>query len=111
MKVSPSSAGKLNVSVPTFRPDIEREADLVEEVARLYGYDNISGRMPEVAMRSITRPKYFEQETAVRSALAGSGLTETALYAFTSAESLAPFAEAGGAHVALPILFRRITAS
>jgi len=27
--------------VPTFRPDIEQEADLIEEVARLYGYDNI----------------------------------------------------------------------
>ncbi|NLD28409.1 MAG: phenylalanine--tRNA ligase subunit beta [Myxococcales bacterium] len=101
MKVSPASPGKLNVSVPTFRPDIEREVDLIEEVARLHGYDNISSRMPEVAMKSITRPKYFEQEAAVRSALAGSGLTETVLYAFTSAESLTPFAEAGGTHVAL----------
>ncbi|MEM9997988.1 MAG: phenylalanine--tRNA ligase subunit beta [Bacteroidota bacterium] len=31
----------LRCTVPTFRPDIEREIDLVEEVARLYGYDNI----------------------------------------------------------------------
>jgi len=29
------------VTVPTFRPDIEREIDLTEEVARIYGYDNI----------------------------------------------------------------------
>lgn len=32
---------KLTVEVPTFRPDIEREIDLIEEVARIYGFDNI----------------------------------------------------------------------
>lgn len=32
----------IEVEVPTFRPDITREADLIEEVARLYGYDNIA---------------------------------------------------------------------
>jgi phenylalanyl-tRNA synthetase beta chain len=32
---------KVNFEIPTFRPDLEREIDLVEEVARLYGYDNI----------------------------------------------------------------------
>lgn len=31
----------LRVEVPTFRPDVEREADLIEEVARIFGYDNI----------------------------------------------------------------------
>ncbi|MEO1629669.1 MAG: phenylalanine--tRNA ligase subunit beta [Bacteroidota bacterium] len=31
----------LRCTIPTFRPDIEREIDLIEEVARLYGYDNI----------------------------------------------------------------------
>lgn len=31
----------VRVTVPTFRPDIEREIDLIEEVARIYGYDNI----------------------------------------------------------------------
>ena len=32
---------ELKVSVPPFRPDIEREIDIIEEVARIYGYDNI----------------------------------------------------------------------
>jgi phenylalanyl-tRNA synthetase beta chain len=36
--------GHLEVRVPTFRPDLEREIDLVEEVARLYGLENIPDR-------------------------------------------------------------------
>jgi phenylalanyl-tRNA synthetase beta chain len=32
---------KLKVKVPTFRPDVEREEDLIEEIARIFGYDNI----------------------------------------------------------------------
>jgi phenylalanyl-tRNA synthetase beta chain len=35
------SSTKLNFKIPTYRPDIEREIDLIEEVARIYGYDNI----------------------------------------------------------------------
>jgi phenylalanyl-tRNA synthetase beta chain len=36
-----SNESELKVSVPPFRPDIEREIDIIEEVARIYGYDNI----------------------------------------------------------------------
>ncbi len=35
------SDGSFLITVPTFRPDVEREADLIEEVGRVYGYDNI----------------------------------------------------------------------
>ncbi|MBI2842088.1 MAG: phenylalanine--tRNA ligase subunit beta [Armatimonadetes bacterium] len=37
---------RISVTVPTFRPDIEREADVVEEVARVYGYENIGTTLP-----------------------------------------------------------------
>ncbi|MGA7836844.1 MAG: phenylalanine--tRNA ligase subunit beta, partial [Ignavibacteriaceae bacterium] len=40
----------INVTVPTYRPDIEREIDLIEEIARIYGYDEI----PTVSRISIT---------------------------------------------------------
>lgn len=46
---------KVLVSVPTFRPDIEREIDLIEEIARINGYDNI----PTVSKINIT----LEQKT------------------------------------------------
>jgi len=51
----------LSVQPPTFRVDLEREADLVEEVARLYGYDNVPTHLPVVALsypnQDVTREK------------------------------------------------------
>ncbi|MEQ8236133.1 MAG: phenylalanine--tRNA ligase subunit beta [Syntrophomonadaceae bacterium] len=38
--------GALLVTIPSYRPDIEMEADLIEEVARLYGYENIPATLP-----------------------------------------------------------------
>ncbi len=52
---------KLTVCPPSFRVDIEKEADLAEEVARLYGYDNIKTTFPiirpggNVDMKNIMR--------------------------------------------------------
>ena len=48
---------KLLVSVPTFRPDIEREIDLIEEIARINGYDNI----PTVTKINITLEKKTDE--------------------------------------------------
>ena len=46
--------GAWSVKPPSYRFDIEREADLVEEVARVKGYDNIPTALPRIAPRSIT---------------------------------------------------------
>lgn len=50
MKIIHEAEDELHVAVPTFRPDIEREIDLIEEIARIDGYDNI----PTVSKISIT---------------------------------------------------------
>jgi phenylalanyl-tRNA synthetase beta chain len=39
----------IEVAVPTYRPDLEREIDLVEEIARLYGYGRITPTLPETS--------------------------------------------------------------
>lgn len=39
--VASNTTDLLHCTIPTFRPDIEREIDVIEEIARLYGYDNI----------------------------------------------------------------------
>lgn len=48
---------KILLSVPTFRPDIEREIDLIEEIARINGYDNI----PTVSKINITLEKKHDE--------------------------------------------------
>ena len=50
MRIILEADDELHISVPTFRPDIEREIDLIEEITRIHGYDNI----PTVARISIT---------------------------------------------------------
>ncbi len=81
-------ADTLLVTPPAFRVDIEREADLVEEVARLYGYDNIPVSLPSVDL------SYPEQDPArlLRFAagelLTGAGFSEAINYSFSSPEHL-----------------------
>jgi phenylalanyl-tRNA synthetase beta chain len=41
LKIKEKSSSNLLVEVPTFRPDLTREIDLIEEIARIYGYDKI----------------------------------------------------------------------
>ena len=65
----------LEVIVPTFRPDIEREADLIEEVARIAGYEKI----PVVEKVSITlanKKDDFELEDRVREIAVALGFNE-----------------------------------
>ncbi len=66
--------------VPTHRRDLEIEADLAEEVARVRGYDRIPRRLPETPMPEY-RPDPRRTVDAVRDALAGRGLDEVVTHA------------------------------
>lgn len=68
--------GSLEVEVPTFRPDLTREADLVEEVARLHGYNRIERTLPHAGehLGSLTT-RQRERRTVVGS-LVGAGVSE-----------------------------------
>ena len=50
LKIISETESELQISVPTYRPDIEREIDVIEEIARIYGYDNI----PTISKINIT---------------------------------------------------------
>lgn len=79
------------VTVPSWRTDLEMEADLVEEIARLHGYDNIPARVPTVRHSSVPDdPSWiFERSTARK--LAALGLMECCHTSFTSPSALARF--------------------
>jgi len=66
----------LHAVPPVARRDLEREEDLIEEVARHWGYDRIPEAMPVEVMQQGRRPARLEAEAAARDALVRSGLTE-----------------------------------
>jgi len=76
--------GALRFETPSFRPDLTRERDLIEELARRFGYDNIPERLPSTGgpvqqAVSVKRPS----DTARRT-LRNLGITEAINYAFGS---------------------------
>ncbi len=72
---------KLEVSVPTWRPDIEREVDLIEEVARIRGLSEVPSILPRIRCKVPSRPEY-ESVKAAKELLAGLGLEEAITYSF-----------------------------
>lgn len=78
----------LQVRVPAFRPDITREADLIEEIARVVGYNRIPEELPRLQLRPSAAPREERTASRVRASLAGSGFLETTSYSFLAAEAL-----------------------
>jgi phenylalanyl-tRNA synthetase beta chain len=85
VKIS-SEPGSLTVSVPSFRPDVSREADLIEEVARVRGLDSIPTVLPRI--KPAPREKGLQLETQAKSVAMGLGLSEAITYAFVSPREL-----------------------
>ena len=82
----PKDGDTISVLCPTFRVDIEREADLVEEVARLYGYNNIPTTLPGADLSYPEQdPKRYKRADATRMLLA-IGFSEAINYSFASAK-------------------------
>lgn len=73
----------LEVLVPNFRPDIELKEDLVEEVARIYGYESIEAKMPEGALIPSVRNDNFFYSGMAKNILKGLGYSEVYNYSFT----------------------------
>lgn len=77
-----ADADTLAVVAPTFRPDLEREIDLYEEVLRLWGMDRIPARLPGGPGRVGTRTRAEHVMDAINRTLRASGLNETMTYSF-----------------------------
>ncbi len=76
------------VEIPTFRGDLEREIDLVEEIARIHGLDQISAPSPRAIVVAGVDDRPAQAMAACRRALVGLGLRETMNYSFLSEKLL-----------------------
>lgn len=79
--------GVFEVRVPLFRIDIEREIDLIEEVARLNGYERIPVSMPKARVFSDLPPRSQRLEKRLRNLLVAHGFNEVINFSFTSPDS------------------------
>ena len=73
---------ELAVVAPTFRPDLEREIDLYEEVVRLWGMDRIASTLPSSGQRVGIREEAERVRGLIDMTLRASGLNETMTYSF-----------------------------
>lgn len=80
----------IKVEIPSFRLDVIREVDLIEEVARIHGYDNIPPVMPTI-MASYNKNLTWTNMDIIREVLIGLGFNETINYSFIPNDSMKLF--------------------
>ena len=84
-----SKKAPLKVTVPWWRAnDVKEEYDLVEEIARIYGYHNIPAVLPTGEIPVVTKDKELIWEKNAKHALAGLGFTEVYNYSMVSKDTL-----------------------
>jgi len=83
--------GKIIVKIPSFRRDIKEEADLIEEVARIYGYDKIPITFPIEEVSPVEKNEIVKTELEIKSLLRGMGANEVLSYSFVGDELLRKF--------------------
>ena len=79
--------GELRVAVPSFRVDVNRPQDLMEEVARLSGYNQIPITFPELPAEGVRLAPMLACRNRIKDILNGFGYSEAINYSFISAES------------------------
>jgi phenylalanyl-tRNA synthetase beta chain len=82
------SGGQLLVTVPSHRQDVSLEEDLIEEIARMYGYNRIPYTLPAGSGTMGARTPRQALEAAAKDFMASLGLSEAVTYSFTAPATL-----------------------
>ena len=90
------------VDVPTWRLDIEREIDVIEEIARIHGYDNFPNTLPSYAGGVIELP-YATRDAKIRQDLLALGYNEAMSPTFIAREDATRFANSEPVLIANPL--------
>ena len=78
----------LNCEIPTRRIDLKTQEDLVEEIGRIYGYENIKEQAPIVEVKNPPQNAKRDFENKLRDILVGLGFSEVMNYAFYGKEDI-----------------------
>ncbi len=78
----------ITVSVPSFRRDVALDVDVIEEIARIYGYHNIQNRLPQGEMPSAGTDNELTWEEEVKTRLRDWGFTELITYSMISEKTM-----------------------
>ena len=92
--------GSYSVTLPSWRLDLEREIDLIEEIARVYGYNRFQNTLPTFAGTVVELP-WAEKEAAIRRTLLALGWNEAISSTFCAAADAALFAPQPNSAVAM----------
>ncbi len=84
----PSGRDSWKVALPSWRLDLERDIDLVEEVARVYGYNRFANTLPAFG-EGVRKQPWMEKEAAVRATVLAAGFHEAIGSTFCSAAEAA----------------------
>jgi phenylalanyl-tRNA synthetase beta chain len=84
-----------SIGVPSFRVDVTREIDLIEEVARHYGFDRLPASFPALSAPQPAPDRQVETDRRVRQVLGAAGFSEAVTFAFVEREAALPFCEPG----------------
>lgn len=79
---APADTTKLHVQAPFWRTDIEIPEDVVEEIGRLYGYDNLPLILPARDVAPAERDSLMSLKSTIRETLAAAGANEVLTYSF-----------------------------
>jgi phenylalanyl-tRNA synthetase beta chain len=84
------------VTVPTFRVDLLREVDLIEEVGRHYGFDKLEAKFPVIIAAAPPPDPRIGRDQEVRRVFTAAGLSEAVTFGFIEAKAAAAFAAGDG---------------
>ncbi len=88
VQARPEADGRLRCAIPSHRNDLSIPQDLIEEVARLYGYDRIPMTLPVAPLTTVTRPAARVLAERTRDAFAAAGLIEVVQFPGVTAHEL-----------------------
>ena len=86
--ITSKKKGIIRVSVPSFRQDLRDEIDIVEEIARIYGYEKIAATIPNIVPNPERKPLSWQIKERAAQTLISLGLSEVITYGLTSKANL-----------------------